>query len=148
MTIKMSQTLSFNINPGFCIHYHICVWWAGWDEITAGFLEWRSAVASSEGVGLLCVGWRGVLWMPPVHDPHTLYGIQHHQGPALISPLLSPLERWVMEKQTNTVVAHVCADIDCKLQQRISRTVSIRRRLCILGTHVNFCISSWSEMVF
>lgn len=54
--------------------------------------------------------------MPPVHDPHALYGIQQHLGSALIPLLLLPaLERRVLEQQANTVVAHVCANIDCEL---------------------------------
>lgn len=63
--------------------------------------------------------------MPPVHELYTVYGIQHHLGPALISPLLPPLQRRVLEHQTDTVVAHVCANVDCELVER-HRPVRIR----------------------
>lgn len=53
--------------------------------------------------------------MPPVHELHTVYRIQHHLGPTLIRSLLPPLERRVLEHEPNAVVAHVCAYIDCEL---------------------------------
>lgn len=56
--------------------------------------------------------------MPPVHDPHTLHGIQHHLEPTLIPLLLPALKRRVLKQQADTMVAHVCADVDCKLKQR------------------------------
>lgn len=56
--------------------------------------------------------------MPPVHELYTVYGIQHHLGPAMIPPLLPPSERRVLEHQTNAVVAHVCANVDCEQGQR------------------------------
>lgn len=68
--------------------------------------------------GLLGVVRRGVLRMPPVHDPHTLHGIQHHLEPTLIPLLLPALKRRVLKQQADTMVAHVCADVDCKLKQR------------------------------
>lgn len=55
--------------------------------------------------------------MPPFHDPHTLYRIQQHLGSAMIGFLLPSLERRVLEEQTNPVVAHVCADINCELEE-------------------------------
>lgn len=55
------------------------------------------------------------MWMPPVHDPHTLYRIQQHLGSALIPLLLTPLGWRVLEQQADTVVAHVCANVDCEL---------------------------------
>lgn len=56
--------------------------------------------------------------MPPVHEPHTVYGIQYNLGPTMIAPLLPPMERRVLEQQTNAVVAHVCANTDCEQGQR------------------------------
>lgn len=55
--------------------------------------------------------------MPPFHDPHTLYRIQQHLGSAMIGSLLPPLERRVLEEQTDPVVAHVCADINSELEE-------------------------------
>lgn len=55
--------------------------------------------------------------MPPFHDPHTLYRIQQHLGSAVIRFLLPSLERRVLEEQTNPVVAHICADVDCELEE-------------------------------
>lgn len=52
--------------------------------------------------------------MPPVHELYTVYWVQHHLSPTLIPPLLPPLEWRVLEHQTNTVVSHVCANVDCE----------------------------------
>lgn len=54
--------------------------------------------------------------MPPLRDPHTLYRIQQHLGSAMIGSFPPSLERRVLEKQTNPVVAHVCADVDGELK--------------------------------
>lgn len=56
--------------------------------------------------------------MPPVHDPHTLHGIQHHLEATLIPLLLAAQKRRVLKQQADTMVAHVCADVDCELKQR------------------------------
>lgn len=56
--------------------------------------------------------------MPPVHEFHTVYGIQHHLSPTLIPFLLPPLQRRVLKQQTDAVVAHVCAYVDCEQRQR------------------------------
>lgn len=55
--------------------------------------------------------------MPPFHDPHTLYRIQQHLGSTVICFFLPSLEWRVLEEQTNPVVAHICADIDCELEE-------------------------------
>lgn len=111
--IKMSKYFVTEHNPGFCriIQYHISVWWVGWSNSRVLGVMF---CCFKKGSGLLCVGRGGVLWMPPVHEPHTLYRIQHHLGPALIPPLLPPLQWRVLEQQANTVVAHVCANVDCE----------------------------------
>lgn len=56
--------------------------------------------------------------MPPVHELHTVYRIQHHLGPTLICSFLPPLEWRVLEHKPNAVVAHVCAYIYCEQAQR------------------------------
>lgn len=61
--------------------------------------------------------------MPPFHDPHTLHRIQQHLGSTMIDSLLPPLERRVLEEQTNPVVAHVCADVDCELEENTRKEV-------------------------
>lgn len=53
--------------------------------------------------------------MPPVHERHTVYRIQHHLGPTLIRSFLPPLEWRVLEHKPNAVVAHVCAYVYCEL---------------------------------
>lgn len=52
--------------------------------------------------------------MPPVHELHAVHRIQKNLRPDLIASLLSPLKRRVLEHQTNTVVAHVSAHVDCE----------------------------------
>lgn len=61
--------------------------------------------------------------MPPFHDPHTLHRIQQHLGSAMIGSLLPSLERRVLEEQTDPVVAHVCADINCELEENTIKEV-------------------------
>lgn len=52
--------------------------------------------------------------MPPVHETHTVYRVQNYLSASLVPPLFSTLERRVLEHQTNAVVSHVCAYIDCE----------------------------------
>lgn len=56
--------------------------------------------------------------MPPVHELHAVHRIQKNLRPDLIASLLSPLKRRVLEHQTNTVVAHVSAHVDCELSAK------------------------------
>lgn len=119
--IKMCKNFVTEHNPGFyrIMQYHISVWWVGWGNSRVPDVTF---CCNNKGAGLLCVRWGGVLWMPPVHELHTLYRIQYHLGPALIRPLLPSLEWWVLEQQTNTVVAHVRANVDCELWERQKQT--------------------------
>lgn len=85
-----------------------------WDGTTAGFLV---GYASGVTPWLLSVWWGGVLWVPPVHELHTLYRIQYYLGPTLIPPLLPPVKWWVLEHQSDAVVSHICAYIYCEQSQ-------------------------------
>ena len=55
--------------------------------------------------------------MPPVHESHAVYRVQHHLGPPLLPRLPPPLEGRVLEEQANAVVTHVCAHVDGELRR-------------------------------
>lgn len=82
-----------------------------------------------------------VLWMPPVHEPHAVYRIQHHLGSTLVPSLLPALEWRVLEHQADAVVSHICAHIDCELQQRqrhkIANPFSNLFQLSFLDFYIN-----------
>lgn len=67
--------------------------------------------------------------MPPFHDPHTLHRIQQHLSSTMIGFFLPSLERRVLEEQTNSVVAHVCADINCELKENGIKEVGSDRQV-------------------
>lgn len=106
-TFQTESNLITEQNPEFAEHIHNWGCWLGSEVL----------LVEEPRAGLLGVGWGGILWMPPLHDPHTLYRIQQHLGSTMIGSFLPSLEWRVLEEQTNPVVAHVCADIDCELNK-------------------------------
>ena len=65
--------------------------------------------------------------MPPVHESHAVYRVQHHLGPPLLPRLPPPLEGRVLEEQANAVVTHVGAHVDGELKERHTPSTAVRQ---------------------
>lgn len=54
----------------------------------------------------------GVLWVPPVKEPHAVHGVQDHLHTLLTAQFPATMDRGVLEQQSHAMVPHVRAHAD------------------------------------